>query len=186
MPETGFSSSFRIVLNGESVLVENVSTNTTLLQWLRSSGRTGTKEGCAEGDCGACTVALVDVNAHGERTYRAVNSCIILLPMIAGREIVTVEGMASAGSLHPIQKAMVDRYGSQCGYCTPGFIVSMFEAYYRTDLADASGDTRARIGDQLNGNLCRCTGYRPIRDAMLDALQQKEASQDDAFQRQLL
>src|SRR5262245_44238775 len=182
---SGFSSSFRIVVNGECVSVDGVSINTTLLQWLRSTGRTGTKEGCAEGDCGACTVALVDTDVHGRRTYRAVNSCIMLLPMLAGREIVTIEGIASSDGLHPIQKAMVSRYGSQCGYCTPGFVVSMFEAYYRTDLADAKGDARASIGDQLNGNLCRCTGYRPIRDAMLDALREKQRSGNDKFQQRL-
>jgi xanthine dehydrogenase molybdopterin binding subunit/xanthine dehydrogenase small subunit len=182
---SSFPSSFKIVVNGEPVTVDGVSINTTLLQWLRSTGRTGTKEGCAEGDCGACTVAIVDVDAHGRRTYRAVNSCIILLPMVADREIVTVEGIASPDALHPVQKAMVSRYGSQCGYCTPGFIVSMFEAYYRTDLSDANGDARANVGDQLNGNLCRCTGYRPIRDAMLDALDQKERSAVDRFQQRL-
>jgi xanthine dehydrogenase molybdopterin binding subunit/xanthine dehydrogenase small subunit len=179
------SSSFKIIVNGETVLVDGISTNMTLLQWLRSTGRTGTKEGCAEGDCGACSVALVDLDAHGKRTYRAVNSCILLLPMVAGREIVTVEGMARTDGLHPVQKALVNRYGSQCGYCTPGFVVSMFEAYYRTDLADSSGDTRANIRDQLNGNLCRCTGYRPIRDAMLDALEAKKRSGDDTFQERL-
>ncbi|MBX3202484.1 MAG: xanthine dehydrogenase molybdopterin binding subunit [Labilithrix sp.] len=180
------SSSFELVVNGRAALVDGVPSNTTLLQWLRATGRTGTKEGCAEGDCGACSVALVDVNAHGERTYRAVNACITLLPMVAGREIVTVEGVASPDGLHPVQQAMVDRYGSQCGYCTPGFVLSMFEAYYRTDLADGGGDARAKIGDQLNGNLCRCTGYRPIRDAMLDALEAKRAGatppREDLFQ----
>jgi xanthine dehydrogenase molybdopterin binding subunit/xanthine dehydrogenase small subunit len=182
----GRSSSFEIVVNGRVAVVENVASNTTLLQWLRATGRTGTKEGCAEGDCGACTVAIVDVDARGERTYRAINSCITLLPMVAGREILTVEGLATADGLHPVQKAMVDRYGSQCGYCTPGFVVSMFEAYYRTDLGD---DARAKIGDQLSGNLCRCTGYRPIRDAMLDALAEKkrraEKEREDLFQLRL-
>ncbi len=181
------SSSFELVVNGRSATVANVPSNTTLLQWLRATGRTGTKEGCAEGDCGACTVAIVDVDARGERTYRAVNACITLLPMVAGREIVTVEGVGGPDALHPVQKAMVERYGSQCGYCTPGFIVSMFEAYYRQDLADENGDTRAKIGDQLNGNLCRCTGYRPIRDAMLDALEEKKKrpAREDLFQLRL-
>jgi xanthine dehydrogenase molybdopterin binding subunit/xanthine dehydrogenase small subunit len=185
------ASSFELAVNGRTAIVENVPSNTTLLQWLRATGQTGTKEGCAEGDCGACTVALVDVDARGERTYRAVNACITLLPMVAGREIVTVEGVAMPDGLHPVQKAMVERYGSQCGYCTAGFVVSMFEAYYRTDLADASGDTRARIGDQLSGNLCRCTGYRPIRDAMLDALEEKKLQaaaatpREDLFQLRL-
>jgi xanthine dehydrogenase molybdopterin binding subunit/xanthine dehydrogenase small subunit len=177
------SSSLELVVNGTVATVENVPSNTTLLQWLRATGRTGTKEGCAEGDCGACTVALVDVDARGERTYRAINACITLLPMVAGREIVTVEGVALPDGLHPVQKAMVERYGSQCGYCTPGFVVSMFEAYYRKDL---NGDARAKVGDQLNGNLCRCTGYRPIRDAMLDALEEKKKRpSEDLFQLRL-
>src|SRR5688572_17368089 len=127
---------FDFVLNGRKVTVSGVSANTSLLSWLRATGRTGSKEGCAEGDCGACTIALVEKNARGETTYRAINSCITLLPMVAGREVVTVEGVASEdGELHPVQRAMCDRYGSQCGYCTPGFVVSMFEAYYRNDIA---------------------------------------------------
>jgi xanthine dehydrogenase molybdopterin binding subunit/xanthine dehydrogenase small subunit len=179
------ASSFELVVNGQSRRVSGVPSNTTLLQWLRAEGMTGTKEGCAEGDCGACTVALVDTDAHGDKTYRAINACITLLPMVAGHEIVTVEGVALPEGLHPVQQAMVERYGSQCGYCTPGFVVSMFEAYYRTDL---DGDARAKIGDQLNGNLCRCTGYRPIRDAMLDALEEKtrrDGGQADLFQLRL-
>ena len=169
------SNAFTFTLNGRAVHVENESTHTTVLQYLRKRGFTGTKEGCAEGDCGACTVALVDTNARGERTYRAINSCIAFLPSIAGREIVTVEGVRDwaddnpaatrTEGLHPVQAAMVRQYGSQCGYCTPGFIMSMFEAYYRTDLGDFT-----QLGDQLNGNLCRCTGYRPIRDAIVEAL----------------
>ncbi len=180
--------SFEITVNGRATAVaSDVPSHTTLLQWLRATGKTGTKEGCAEGDCGACTVALVDTNGHGDRTFRAVNACITLLPMVAGREIVTVEGVALPDGLHPVQQAMVERYGSQCGFCTPGFVVSMFEAYYRTDLADAGGDTRAKVGDQLNGNLCRCTGYRPIRDAMLDALAAKanKPKEEDLFQLRL-
>ena len=159
-------------MNGKTVTASDVAPHTTLLQFLRNTRLTGTKEGCAEGDCGACTVALVDTDANGDKTFRAVNSCITLLPMVAGREIVTVEGVGSPAALHPVQAAMVQRYGSQCGYCTPGFVLSMFEAYYRKDLGE---DPRAKIGDQLNGNLCRCTGYRPIRDAMLDALEVKKA-----------
>jgi len=169
-------------LNGQEVTAEGFAPTTTLLQYLRSTGRTGTKEGCAEGDCGACSVALVETNARGEATYRALNACIALLPMFAGREIVTVEGLAtppvgggtpSLGTLHPVQAAMVEHYGSQCGYCTPGFVMSMFEAYYRTDL-----ETRPQMSDQLCGNLCRCTGYRPIRDALVDALARKPAAPD--------
>lgn len=179
------TTSFEFTLNGRSVQVCGVAANTTLLQWLRATGRTGSKEGCAEGDCGACTVALIDLNASGERTYRAINSCITLLPMVAGRELFTVEGLAEGDRLHPVQQAMVDGYGSQCGYCTPGFVVSMFEAYYRPDITKQDEQARCKIGDQLSGNLCRCTGYRPIRDAMLQALDQRACRPSDLFQLRL-
>ncbi|HEY1111843.1 MAG TPA: xanthine dehydrogenase small subunit, partial [Opitutaceae bacterium] len=158
-------------LNGEPVRAEGVPATTTLLDWLRRSGRTGSKCGCAEGDCGACTVALVDRTAQGDPTYRAINSCIALLPMFAGREVVTVEGLAPGDALHPVQDAMVKHYGSQCGYCTPGFVVSLFEAYHRKDMG---GACHARINDELCGNLCRCTGYRPIRDAAVEVLQKRD------------
>jgi xanthine dehydrogenase molybdopterin binding subunit/xanthine dehydrogenase small subunit len=169
------SGSFEFTLNGEAVRVEGASTNTSLLSYLRASGHTGSKEGCAEGDCGACTVAIVERDAHGAPTYRAVNSCIALLPMVAGREVVTVEGVGTRDALHPVQAAMVKHYGSQCGYCTPGFILSMFEGYYRDDL-----HAPWQVNDQLNGNLCRCTGYRPIRDAFVEAKRARPA--DDLFQ----
>jgi xanthine dehydrogenase molybdopterin binding subunit/xanthine dehydrogenase small subunit len=178
--------SFELTVNGERVQVQGVDPQTTLLSWLRSTGRTGTKEGCAEGDCGACTVALLSRDAAGRATFRAVNSCIALLPMFAGREIVTAEGLAQNGELHPVQQAMVERNGSQCGYCTPGFVMSMFEGYCRDDLGEpGSAGCNAKVGDQLNGNLCRCTGYRPIRDAMMDALAQKATRPEDVFQLRL-
>jgi xanthine dehydrogenase molybdopterin binding subunit/xanthine dehydrogenase small subunit len=162
-------------LNGRAVSVSDVSTQRTLLDWLRSQGHTGTKEGCAEGDCGACTVAVVDTNTQGKRVWRAINACITLLPMVAGREVMTVEGIAEDAP-HPVQEAMANGYGSQCGYCTPGFVMSMFEAYYREDIRD-----RADIADQLCGNLCRCTGYRPIRDATLEAIANKNKAVSDRF-----
>ena len=162
---TGASSSFDFTLNGEKVSVEGLAATTTLLHWLRATGRTGSKCGCDEGDCGACTVALLERDHEGRATYRAVNSCLTLLPMVAGREVVTVEGLAKGAELHPVQTAMVEHYGSQCGYCTPGFAVSMFEAHCRSN-----GMKPAEINDQLCGNLCRCTGYRPIRDAAVAAL----------------
>src|SRR2546422_9923679 len=115
------SSGFEFNLNGKPQRVENVSPNTTLLEYLRSLGFTGSKEGCNEGDCGACTVAIVERNAEDKPTLRAINSCLTLLPMVAGREVITVEGLAN-GELHPVQRCMVEHYGSQCGYCTPGFI----------------------------------------------------------------
>ncbi|MBA3274019.1 MAG: xanthine dehydrogenase small subunit, partial [Chthoniobacterales bacterium] len=171
------SQAIEFRLNGEAVRVDSVSPNVTLLEWLRESGRTGSKEGCAEGDCGACSVAIVDRDARGKRCYRAINSCLIPLPLMAGRDIVTVEGVG-CGKMHPVQQAMVENFGSQCGYCTPGFIMSMFEGYYRKDLK-----TAAQLDEQLCGNLCRCTGYRPIRDAAADALAQRNGA--DAFDEQL-
>jgi xanthine dehydrogenase molybdopterin binding subunit/xanthine dehydrogenase small subunit len=163
---------FEFTLNGRKVEVANTATTTTLLDYLRSSGLTGSKQGCAEGDCGACTVAIVERDAQGNATYRGVNSCIALVPMFAGREVVTVEGLSRIGEkLHPVQSAMVDHYGSQCGYCTPGFVMSLFEGYYRPGCKDSRG-----ISDQLCGNLCRCTGYRPIRDAALALLEEREAT----------
>ncbi len=171
------SKTLEFRLNGKSVRVDSVSPNTTLLDWLRTSGVTGSKEGCAEGDCGACSVAIADRDARGKRCYRAINSCLVPLPLMAGRDILTVEGVAN-GTLHPVQRAMVENFGSQCGYCTPGFIMSLFEAYTRRDLK-----TAAQLDEQLCGNLCRCTGYRPIRDAAADALAQRDG--EDRFDLEL-
>ncbi len=165
---------FSFLLNGRRVEVDGPAPTTTLADFLRARGLTGTKIGCAEGDCGACTVALLERNAAGEPTWRAINSCIALLPMVAGREVVTVEGLADGERLHPVQACMVESYGSQCGYCTPGFVVSLFEAFYRDDCR-----TSRDLSDQLCGNLCRCTGYRPIRDAALDALARRDRPAGD-------
>ena len=138
------------LLNGEVVSLSNVSPTTTLLDWLREDrGLTGTKEGCNEGDCGACSVMITDVNGS-----RALNGCILFLPQVNGKAVTTVEGMASPdGALHPVQETMVDYHGSQCGFCTPGFVVSMATAHL-------NGATDHDV--QLAGNLCRCTGYAPI------------------------
>ncbi|MEO5720947.1 MAG: xanthine dehydrogenase molybdopterin binding subunit [Chthoniobacterales bacterium] len=171
------SGAIEFRLNGRAVRVDDVSLNVTLLEWLRARGLTGSKEGCAEGDCGACSVALADRDAQGKRCYRSVNSCLVPLPLIAGRDVVTVEGVGG-GQPHPVQSAMVDNFGSQCGYCTPGFIMSLFEGYYRKDLK-----TAAQLDEQLCGNLCRCTGYRAIRDAAADALAQRAGP--DEFDAQL-
>ncbi len=174
------ASSFEFTLNGQPVKVAGESPATTLLDWLRHTGWTGSKCGCAEGDCGACTVAIVDRDAAGRPAYRAINSCIALLPMFAGREVVTVEGLAEGAALHPVQQAMVDHQGAQCGYCTPGFVVSMFEAYHRRDVVEP-----CQINDQLCGNLCRCTGYRAIRDAAAAALATRAEAGPDEFSRRL-
>jgi len=152
----------RYVLDGEVRTVVGVEPTRTVLQHLREDlGRTGTKEGCAEGDCGACTVVLAELDGRRVR-YRAINSCIQFVPTLDAKALVTVEGLKNrrTGALHPAQAAMADGHGSQCGFCTPGFVMSLF-ALYKTDPAP----DRTRINDALAGNLCRCTGYRPIVDA---------------------
>ena len=173
----------QFVLNGRIVRVEDCSPNTTLLEFLRGRGLTGSKEGCAEGDCGACSVAIIERNADGRPVYRAVNSCLMPVCLLAGREVVSVEGVADSTfraphsalpGLHPVQRKMVECHGSQCGYCTPGFICSMFEGFYRDDLR-----THDDLDDQLSGNLCRCTGYRPIRDAAIEAFSLRRSRGDE-------
>ena len=137
----------------------------TLLDYLRLVERsTGTKEGCAEGDCGACTVALGRIRS-GHLTYEPVNACILLLGQVDGAEVVTVEDLAQDGGLHPVQAALVAHHGSQCGFCTPGIVMSLFAVYQEAPRRV----TRAAVNDALAGNLCRCTGYRPIVDAALQA-----------------
>jgi xanthine dehydrogenase small subunit len=155
----------RFNLNGNWVEERHVSPTLTLLRYLRDRrGLTGTKEGCAEGDCGACTVAVAENGPDGKPAWRAVNSCLLLLPMLQGKHVVTVEALKASEQddegYHPAQVAMARALGSQCGYCTPGIVMSLFEATYRADL-----DAPWKLDDQLCGNLCRCTGYRPIRDA---------------------
>ncbi len=171
------AAAFYFSLNGQNIRVENLSPNTTLLEFLRATGRTGTKEGCAEGDCGACSVALVESDANGKQRFRAINSCLMPICLLAGRDVISVEGVACGAQLHPVQQKMVEGHGSQCGYCTPGFIMSLFEGYHRDDLR-----TSDQLDDQLCGNLCRCTGYRPIRDAGIEAYAAKAA---DTFSEQL-
>ena len=148
----------QFLLNGRSVSIDKAGTQTTLLDVIRDRGLTGAKEGCAEGECGACMVLDVAPRKGGS-TYRAITSCLMLAPMAAGREIYTVEALAENGKLAEVQQAMAAAGGSQCGYCTPGFVVSLFAEQYRPDRA---GPCAAHA---LAGNLCRCTGYRPIADA---------------------
>src|SRR5688572_458590 len=157
-------------LNGQTVSVDDVDPHCTLLEWLRAAGHTGSKEGCAEGECGACAVAFLSRDEHGRARFEAVNSCLVSLPEVHGRSVISVEGVCATGpasggcsskdsaALHPVQEALVRTGGSQCGYCTPGFVMSLFCEYYR----------RERNGydaEAISGNLCRCTGYRPIADA---------------------
>lgn len=152
-------------LNGHPVTVDGLSPNLTLLEFLRARGLTGAKEGCAEGDCGACSVAVLGRDAEGREAWRTVNSCLLPLPCLAGREVRTVEGIGKASQPHPVQRSLMEHHGSQCGYCTPGVAMSLYEACDRTDLRE-----RHDLEEQLCGNLCRCTGYRPILDAARAAL----------------
>ncbi len=137
------------LLNGERVNLTGVPPTRTLLDWLREDRRlTGTKEGCNEGDCGACTVLVTD-----KRGSRAVNACILFLPQLHGKALRTIEGIAPHGELHPVQQALIDHHGSQCGFCTPGIVMSLVAAQL---------NGRTDFDDTLAGNLCRCTGYAPI------------------------
>jgi xanthine dehydrogenase small subunit len=160
--------------HGRAVEVTGFHPRTTLLDYLRlQERRFGTKEGCAEGDCGACTVALGRVRG-GRVHYEPVNACILLLGQIDGAEVVTVEDLPFGDDLHPVQGAMVAHHGSQCGFCTPGITMSLFTLYHEGERPLS----REAVNDALAGNLCRCTGYRPIVDAALHAC---DARADDSF-----
>ena len=168
------SRGFEFVLNGETVRENELAPQTTLLDYVRGRGLTGAKEGCAEGECGACAVLFVTPSGKTRSAYQPVNSCLVPLPAASGCEVYTVEALAESGTLCEVQRAMAERGGSQCGYCTPGFIVSMFAEQFRARGSSFDPDT-------LGGNLCRCTGYRPIRDAM----QSLGSPPDSAMRRRL-
>ena len=171
-------ATIKFLRHGEVVELSDVGPNETVLDYLRLRERsTGTKEGCCEGDCGACTVAIGQLE-NGKVTYQPVNSCIQLLGSLDGRQLVTVEDLAAPdGTLHPVQAAMVKHHGSQCGFCTPGFVMSLFVLYHQGEKPDRTGINKA-----LAGNLCRCTGYRPIVDAGLEACNGKpELPNPDLF-----
>ena len=149
---------------GEIVRIENFAPDEMLLNYLRLTEKSrGTKEGCNEGDCGACTVVLGDLH-EGRVRYQAVNACILMLGQIHGKELITVDDLAPDGKLHAVQQAMVDAHASQCGFCTPGFVMSLFSLAHENRNID-----RAAVVEQIAGNLCRCTGYRPIIEAGLKA-----------------
>ncbi|MGB5738887.1 MAG: xanthine dehydrogenase small subunit [Woeseia sp.] len=169
-------NSVRFVLDGEIIELRDIDPTRTVLQYLREDlHRTGSKEGCAEGDCGACTVVIAEAGPFGRLQTRAINACIQFLPTLDGKELLTVESLKDAdGSLHPVQQALVDCHGSQCGFCTPGFVMSLFALY-----KNATRPERVEIDDALAGNLCRCTGYRPIvaaAQAMFDSPRQQDDS----------
>src|SRR5689334_1908411 len=199
----------RVVVNGRARVLGEVGGHVTLLEWLRGSGLTGCKEGCAEGECGACAVLVARDDGTDRTRWVAINACLVSAAAFDEQEVVTAEGLGQPGRLHPVQREMAERGGSQCGYCTPGFICSMAAEYYRPDRRTAvtgapghgpngSGRPATANGERpagdasaddehgpngfdlhaMSGNLCRCTGYRPIRDAAY-ALGQPPA--DDPF-----
>jgi xanthine dehydrogenase small subunit len=159
----GARDALRFLFRGREVALDRFSPRATVLDWLREDMRAkGTKEGCAEGDCGACTVVLARLR-RGRLIYEPFNACILLLGQLDGVELITVEDLAVGEELHPLQQAMVDYHASQCGFCTPGIVMSLFAAYH-----SGAPQTYALLCDQLAGNLCRCTGYRPILAAALE------------------
>ncbi|WP_217210882.1 xanthine dehydrogenase small subunit [Streptomyces sp. AC550_RSS872] len=187
----------RITVNGKETPISPAAPHTTVLDFLRERGLTGTKEGCAEGECGACSVLVARPGVNKPTDWVAVNACLVPAAALDGQEVITSEGLATVGepgtppALHPVQEEMAVRGGSQCGYCTPGFVCSMAAEYYRpnrcahadpADGADSAESADAEHGPNgfdlhaLSGNLCRCTGYRPIRDA---AFAVGEPTEDD-------
>ena len=155
------SSAINFVWNNKILKINNPDPNETLLNFIRLKlKKTGTKEGCAEGGCGACTVVLVELKKNN-LTYKTVNACISFVTILQGKQLIIVEDLVNNnGSLHPVQKAMIDYHGSQCGFCTPGFVMSLFAMQ-----KNYSSYNNENIKDSISGNLCRCTGYRPIIDA---------------------
>ena len=164
------------MINDEPREIVGVSPTMSLLHYLRDVLRlTGTKEGCNEGDCGACTVVFRDDSGDTPR-YRTVNACLVYLPMLHGKQIYTIEGISHDGKRHPVQDAILRNYASQCGYCTPGVAMSLFEASYRHDMKEPW-----QFVEQMAGNLCRCTGYRPI----MECVNQLAGKGDDVFAQKL-
>ncbi len=173
---TSAPSTPSLSVNGEQRPVVDIEPHVTALEWLRDQGLTGAKEGCAEGECGACSIMVSRPDGEGGTRWTALNACLVPALSLDGQELVTAEGLGAPGALHPVQKEMAHRGGSQCGYCTPGFICSMAAEYYRPDRTPTLPSSNGHAVDHehgpngfdlhaLSGNLCRCTGYRPIRDA---------------------
>ncbi len=161
-----------VTVNGQHQLVGDVASHTTALNWLRDLGLTGAKEGCAEGECGACAVMVASPDGAGGTAWTSVNSCLVPIAALDGQEVVTAEGLGSADDLHPVQSKMAGNGSSQCGYCTAGFACSMATEFYRRGRSEPEHEALCpEHGPNgfdlhaLSGNLCRCTGYRPIRDA---------------------
>src|ERR1700748_1674880 len=159
-----------VMINGRNTPLGHVAVWTTALDFLRDHGLTGCKEGCAEGECGACSVLVARPGVTAPTEWIAINACLVPIASLDGQEVITAEGLGSADSLHPVQHEMAARGGSQCGYCTPGFICSMAAEYYRAGRNGPGAEADAEHGANgfdlhaLSGNLCRCTGYRPTKD----------------------
>lgn len=183
-----------LTVNGQRRSLNGTPAHTTTLDWLRGSGLTGCKEGCAEGECGACAILVRRPDDDGGSTWTSVNACLLPAAALNGQDIVTAEGLGTPEELHPVQEELAARGGSQCGYCTPGFVCSMAAEFYRRSRpAEASHQDEPTTGcgehgpngfdlHSLSGNLCRCTGYRPIRDAAY-ALGVPDADDDLATRR---
>ncbi|HUK65420.1 MAG TPA: xanthine dehydrogenase small subunit [Anaeromyxobacteraceae bacterium] len=177
------TGSIRFILDGRVRTLTDVDPTRSVLEWLRGEEhRCGTKEGCAEGDCGACTVVLGELHL-GKTRLLAVNSCLLFLPALDGKALFTVESLGRGeGELHPVQQALVECHGSQCGFCTPGFVMALYALYEE----ERTPPSRRRIDDALAGNLCRCTGYRPIAEAVRRAYEEAERSPRAARAREAL
>lgn len=173
-----------VVVNGRVLTLDGVAPHTTALDWLRDRGLTGSKEGCAEGECGACAILVARPGLDTPTEWVALNACLPPIAALAGQELVTAEGLGTSDALHPVQREVAVRGGSQCGYCTPGFVCAMAAEYYRAGRSAGSSGADHEHGPNgfdlhaLSGNLCRCTGYRPLRDA---AFALGEPAADDAL-----
>jgi len=169
-------STVRFLLNNDLVTIENLDPNMTVLQYLREiQFKTGTKEGCASGDCGACTVVLAELaqNNAEQLQYKSINSCITFVGNLHGKQLITVEDLKQGANLHQAQQAIVDNHGTQCGFCTPGFVMSSFALHKHNQTP-----SREEVLAALAGNLCRCTGYRSIIEAAITA---SVGSDEDSF-----
>ncbi|WP_343318625.1 FAD binding domain-containing protein [Arthrobacter sp. TMP15] len=174
-PEPSAATEVTFIINGSERPFGQRGVHTTALEWLRENRLTGAKEGCAEGECGACAILVAQTDRSEGTHWSAINSCLVPMAALDGQELVTSEGLGTPEQLHPVQEALALAGGSQCGYCTPGFVCAMASEFYRKDREPlpelAQKCTHGEVGangfdlHSLSGNLCRCTGYRPIRDA---------------------